>query len=422
MASVRKIVHSSGDISWQARIKTLDGKDKAKNHPTKKAADAWIKQHDGAGATGSASMTVQDLAQNHNRWFHGIVRAGERDQRTLDGYESHLAVHVQRDQVDSNSPFPAFPKTLLSELDTPRCQAFLDRVIARTGSVETARRVRRSLSAWCAHGARNGWLKGNPVAETKIVQKRKRRADARVTLPSKDDLDVLLKAAAEGPFALRDTAIVHLLMFGGLRISELLGAADEAVELRRSGSNVANAGGTFHVQETLCSRWTVLGDVKSDDGLRDVPLGATTSASVREWRAARGPAEPMVVDGQRRPGRLFPAPPGLRFGQLWSYQDFRRLCWNPLMARAGLVEDAPGKPAKDRKRRTLKVVAFGPHTLRHVYASLQIESGVTPKKMQQLMGHATLAMTMDLYGHLWSDPVGDQALADASERLMTSRS
>jgi len=39
MASVRKIVQSSGEISWQARIKTLDGKAKAKNHPTKKAAE-----------------------------------------------------------------------------------------------------------------------------------------------------------------------------------------------------------------------------------------------------------------------------------------------------------------------------------------------------------------------------------------------
>ena len=63
---------------------------------------------------------------------------------------------------------------------------------------------------------------------------------------------------------------------------------DDAVELRRSGSNVAKAGGTFHVQETLCSRWTVLGQVKSDDGLRDVPLGATTSDGIRAWRAVRG--------------------------------------------------------------------------------------------------------------------------------------
>lgn len=421
MANVRKIVLPSGTITWEARIKTLSGKRKSKNHATKGAAIAWIKQHDGAAATGSADMTVLELARNHNRWFAGIVNAGERDQRTLDGYESHLATHLHRDAVEADASFAPLPKTLLSELDTPRCQAFLDRVIVRTASVETSRRVRRSLSAWCAHGARNGWLKGNPVAETKIVQKRKRRAESRVTLPPKEDLEAILQAAAEGPHVARDTAIVHLLMFCGLRISELLGAADDAAELRRPGKD-GKAGGAFRVEETLCSRHTVLGEVKSDDGLRTVPLGAATAASVRAWRVARGPAIPLGIDGKRLPGRLFPAPPGLRFSQLWSYQDFRRLCWNPLMARAGLVEDAAGKPAKDRNKRTLKVVAFGPHTLRHVYASLQIESGVTPKKLQERMGHATLAMTMDLYGHLWTDPVGDEAQANATERLITGRS
>jgi hypothetical protein len=42
-------------------------------------------------------------------------------------------------------------------------------------------------------------------------------------------------------------------------------------------------------------------------------------------------------------------------------------------------------------------------------------------KLQSAHGPRDPGMTMDLYGHLWSDPVGDQALADASERLMTSR-
>jgi hypothetical protein len=37
------------------------------------------------------------------------------------------------------------------------------------------------------------------------------------------------------------------------------------------------------------------------------------------------------------------------------------------------------------------------------------------------MDHATLAMSMDRYGCLWTDPVCDQALADAGERVMTSR-
>lgn len=416
MAHVRKIVLPSGAITWQTTVKALSGKRLSKNHPTKKAAEAWTKKHDGAGANGLSDMTVLQLAESHNKWFEGIVAAGERDQRTADGYDSHLRNHLKADQVEEKDTFGPLHKTILSDLDTPRIQAFLDRIIARTGSVETARRVRKSLSAWCSHGARNGWLKGDPVKAAKIVQKRKRRAESRITVPEKEALAALVEAAGEGPTPERDTAVVYLLMFGGLRISELLGAADDAVELKRPGAGGQVAGGTVHVVETLCSRHTTLGEVKSDEGLRDVPVGPATSAAVRAWRMKRGPAQTEAVQGRRIQGRLFPAP-SARFGQLWAYTDFRRQCWNPLMQRASLTETIKGKDG-----RALLQVAFSPHMLRHVYASIQIENKVTPKRLQKLLGHAALAMTMDLYGHLWTDAEGDQALAAAAERTIVSRS
>lgn len=54
--------------------------------------------------------------------------------------------------------------------------------------------------------------------------------------------------------------------------------------------------------------------------------------------------------------------------------------------------------------------AFGPHTLRHVAASLWIAQGLSPKKVQDLLGHSTIQLTMDL----WTDPDADDALVQAS--------
>ena len=34
------------------------------------------------------------------------------------------------------------------------------------------------------------------------------------------------------------------------------------------------------------------------------------------------------------------------------------------------------------------------------------------------LGHATLQMTMDVYGHLWTDPEAEQATASALERQL----
>jgi integrase len=403
MANVRKVKHPSGETAWRATIKTLDGKRKSKNFPRKGDADAWAKKNDGAGATGSADMTVKGLALDHNRWFDGLVKSGERSQRTLDGYDSHLKVHVAFDPIAALT---------LANLSAPDVQQCLDRLVA-SASAETARRVKTTLSAWFEHGQRNGWLTNNPAEAAKVVAKRRRKGGSKVEIPPKADLQALLRAAPEGERGERDAAVVYLLMFGGLRISEMLGAADSALDLRRPSQDGSGGGGLIGIRERLCSRHVTLGETKSEDGERDVPLGPSTAAALRAWRVARGPVAAETVMGERVTGRLFPPPPGLRHGPFWSYSDFRRLCWNPMLIRAGLG----GIVEKGRFKR--QAVDFGPHTLRHVYASIQIESGVTPKRLQKLMGHATLAMTMDLYGHLWTDAEGDQAMAEASERVIT---
>lgn len=46
---------------------------------------------------------------------------------------------------------------------------------------------------------------------------------------------------------------------------------------------------------------------------------------------------------------------------------------------------------------------FSPHTFRHTFATRAIEAGMKPKVLQKILGHATLAMTMDLYCHVSGD-------------------
>jgi Phage integrase family len=43
------------------------------------------------------------------------------------------------------------------------------------------------------------------------------------------------------------------------------------------------------------------------------------------------------------------------------------------------------------------------HDLRHFYASALIAANLNPKIIQAWLGHATLAETMDTYGHLFAD-------------------
>ncbi len=74
--------------------------------------------------------------------------------------------------------------------------------------------------------------------------------------------------------------------------------------------------------------------------------------------------------------------------------------------------DKSGKPV------IKEVPIYTFHALRHAAASLFIEQGWSPKKVQAVMGHSTIQMTFDVYGHLW--PTGDDdraALAEIEKRL-----
>ena len=44
---------------------------------------------------------------------------------------------------------------------------------------------------------------------------------------------------------------------------------------------------------------------------------------------------------------------------------------------------------------------FRIHDLRHTAASLMIQTGYRPKMLQEIMGHASITTTLDLYGHLY---------------------
>ncbi len=63
-----------------------------------------------------------------------------------------------------------------------------------------------------------------------------------------------------------------------------------------------------------------------------------------------------------------------------------------------------------------------PHELRHTAASLAIASGADVKVVQQMLGHSSAAMTMDVYGHLFSDRLDEVADALDTARSEAARS
>lgn len=57
----------------------------------------------------------------------------------------------------------------------------------------------------------------------------------------------------------------------------------------------------------------------------------------------------------------------------------------------------------DRAAVAVGLASLVPHQLRHTAASLAIASGASIKGVQSMLGHASAAMTLDRYGHLFGD-------------------
>jgi integrase len=72
---------------------------------------------------------------------------------------------------------------------------------------------------------------------------------------------------------------------------------------------------------------------------------------------------------------------------------------------------------------TAKALGLGglhPRALRHTAASLAIASGANIKVVQQMLGHKSATMTLDLYGHLFPDQLDEVAeRMDAAARSLS---
>lgn len=100
-----------------------------------------------------------------------------------------------------------------------------------------------------------------------------------------------------------------------------------------------------------------------------------------------------LIDGQGSDHLVFTTPAGYPF----RHSNFRRHVWSPAVLTAGMT-------------------GLTPHGLRHTAASLYIAAGTPPKVVQRILGDGSIAITLDLYGHLypdemdrWADRLGEIA-------------
>ncbi len=380
MASIRKRALPSGKMAWQVDYRDNQGKRRHRQFLTKREADSFLVRAraeiaDGVHTPDSTSITVFDAAC---LWLARCERDG-LEATTIRQYRAHVDLHIT----------PRIGKTKLARLSAPVINAFIDQLIDDGRSKEMARRLLRSLSSIVREAQRHGLVAANNVRDASPI-KRSKRIDGRAEMPTKDELKRIINTTPE-----RWRAFIMTAIFTGLRASELRGLKWEDIDLKNS---------ILHVRRRV-DRFNKFGPPKSEAGTRDIPLSPTLVNALKAWRLGcpRGDLDLVFPTGA---GRVE------SHGNLLS-----RVFW-PIQIAAGVVIL---RESKNEAGETIKTpdAKFSLHALRHAAAALWIEQGFSPKKIQTLMGHASIQQTFDTYGYLFEDREDDQsAMAAIEARLL----
>ena len=360
------------------------------------AREAWVVDYvDRAGERHIASFRTKAEATAYNIETGAAVRAGTHtapsksptvSEAIEDWLERARNEELERASIKQYGELGAHIRrrlgaTRLSDLTVPGVNAFRDE-LRRDMSRSMAQKVLAALKGILTEAQRRGRVSQNVALAVAVgADKRKAQIEVGRDFPTPDEIQRIL-AAADGrarPFLLTATLT-------GLRASELRGLRWIDLDLKR---------GELHVRQRA-DRYGVIGRLKSTAARRTVPLGPMVVNVLKTWRLASHSKD-----------LVFPTRTSLPI----DHSNLERRMFAPAQVTAGVVT------ADDKPKYSL-------HALRHFYASWCInrraDGGLELplKVVQARLGHASIQMTADRYGHLF--PRGDDGaeLATAERTLL----
>jgi integrase len=369
--------------AWVVDYVDQHGERHIKTFAKKRDADAHhaivgVAVRNGTHTADGKSVTVAKAAE---LWLESCEAAG-LERATMVAYRQHADLHIA----------PILGALRLSQLTVPLVRGFEDRLRRDGRSPAMVRKARRSLGGILADAQERGLVAQNVVNSLR-KNRRSRRADGNGKL--KIGIDIPGPAEMRAIIGKLDTAagryraVLLTAIFTGLRASELRGLRWDDVDLKT---------GEIHVRQRA-DRYGKIGRTKSEAGERTVPLPPMLVAALREHRLASPRSELGLVFPNDRDG--------VDQRNSIVYRGF-----HPAQVAAGVVDQHGGAKYK------------GLHALRHFYASWCINRRVDGglelpiKVVQARLGHASMQMTADRYGHLF--PRGDDGaeLAAAEKALL----
>jgi integrase len=334
-----------------------DGCKIRKTFPTLAAAKAW--RADALSALNRGRLRAPaptTLAEAAEAFLAGARdgsipnRSGHRYKpATIRGYERSLRSRI----------LPVLGRMKLAEITRSDLQDLADRLTADGFSPSTVQNVLDPLRSIYRRAVRRDLLAVDPTDGLELRRPKGRRD--RIASPA----EAVVLLAALSPF---ERALWATAMYAGLRRGELRALRWSDVDLKARRIRVERGWDDVEGEQ----------DGKSEAAARTVPILDALARELAAFKLSGGRDGDALVFGLTTDGPFFPSTVRRRALDAW--------------AAAGLEP-------------------IGLHEARHTCASVLIASGANPKVIQTVMGHATIGMTFDTYGHLMPGGLDEAATA-----------
>lgn len=348
---------TAGGKRYRVQYRTPDRRNTMKRgFRTKREAEQFLAVTEVSKLRGDwvdASKSRATIAELASAWYDAQVQIKET---TRSGYRYNLDRHV----------LPTWGAYRLTEVSHAAIQAWVSSLGKGLGP-STVRQIYLVLAGVLKFAVRDGRLPKNPAEGVQLPRIKKR--------PHGYLTHTQVRSLANEAGSWGDLVLV--LAYTGLRWGEMAALSSDRVDFDRRRLEISVA--VTEVRGAL-----VWGTPKNHES-RSVPVPALALSGLAE-RARVSPA----------PATLFRGADGgvVRAG------NFRSRVFGPALGRCR--ENDPTFPQ------------ITIHDLRHTAASLAVASGANVKAVQRMLGHASAAMTLDVYADLFDDDL--DAVADALDR------
>lgn len=365
--SIRKRSEHCWEVRVSGGIDFLTGKPTriSRYASTEEEAVQLLHQLSFQYGTDQVKISNMTLGEWLDLWLTVYMRHSLK-QSTYNSYDSYAKNHFK----------PALGTIRLSDLTTRMLQQLYNyKLDYESLSPKTIRNLNLYLHKALSQAKTEGLILTNPTEGINLPRSQK----PQIEILTRDEQARLVQASYHHRYGV----FIRLVLMTGLRLGELLGLQWSDIDFRTNLLRVHRTLNRLQKQDIppdyIGARTEiVIQEPKSENSVRSIPLLAPIITDLLNWRKVQE-TDKSTVKGYVESGFIVTNPMG------------------------GYIEPRTFSEYYHQILDLAKLRPFTFHALRHTFASRALEQGMDEKTLSTILGHYSVAFTMDTYAHVLTD-------------------